>query len=283
MMHSLDESVGNIVEALHKSNILNDTIIVFFSDNGGPSVNLHNTTASNYPFRGQKGSGWEGAIRTGAIIYAPFLPNGVIRRKFFYIADLLPTLLKLANTDVPIDRKIDGIDLSNMILRNKRPFRNEIVTVDDVFGYSSYILYGFKLINGSSSAGIDDEWLGSNNNSNINSSQYANGVIQSTVSKVLEMFNGPLEPKEVERLRKLSTVKCLGARNECNLLKGPCFFDVLHDPCEERNLASPYNVFMRIMQGIFNKEMKTLVPSHRQPPDDRCDPINFNFTWNWWM
>lgn len=282
-MYSLDESVGEVVEALEKSNILNDTIILFFTDNGGPSVGLHNTYASNYPFRGQKGNGWEGAIRAGAIIYAPFLPNGVVRQKFIHIADLLPTLLTLSNADVDIETKIDGMDLSNMILYNEKPFRNEIVTVDDLFGYSSYILNGFKLLNGSSSAGKEDGWLGSNNNSDINAAEYIKGVTDSKVSKALELFDGPLQPSKIEYLRGLLTIKCSGIRNKCDLLKGPCLFDIIHDPCEERNLATHDNSYMKIMEEIFNAELRTLVPSLRKPPDDRCDPINFNYTWNWWL
>jgi hypothetical protein len=282
-MYSLDESVGDIIEALNNSNLLNDTIVVFFSDNGGPSVNLHNTTASNYPFRGQKGSGWDGAIRTGAIIYAPFLPSGKIRRKFFYIADLLPTLLNLANTDIKVDREIDGIDLSNMIVSNKEPFRNEIITVDDIFGYSSYILNGFKLVNGSSSAGLDDGWLGSNNNSKINSLEYIDQVLNSKVTKILKNFNNPLQPNDIEDIRNRATIKCSGTHTDCDLQAGPCLFDIIHDPCEERNLARPENSFMKIMQEIFYIELQNLVPSHRKPPDSRCDPINFNHTWSWWL
>ncbi|CAG9804053.1 unnamed protein product [Chironomus riparius] len=283
MMHSLDESVGDIIEALYNSNLLNDTIVVFFSDNGGPSVNLHSTKASNYPFRGQKGSGWDGAIRTGAIIYAPFLPSGIIRRKFFYIGDLLPTLLNLANTNIQINKKIDGLDLSNMILYNKAPFRNEIITIDDIFGYSSFIFNGFKLVNGSSSEGFDDGWLGSNNNSDINSSQYISEILRSKVSKYLEIFKHPLQPDNIREIRKRATVQCSGIHNNCNLLNGPCLYDIIHDPCEERNLATPENVFMKIMQEIFITELQHLIPSHRKPPDSKCDPINFNYTWSWWL
>lgn len=47
-----------------------------------------------------------------------------------------------------IDREIDGVDYSNMILEDEKPYRNEIVIIDEIYGISSLIYKGYKLING---------------------------------------------------------------------------------------------------------------------------------------
>jgi arylsulfatase A-like enzyme len=52
MVSQMDESVGRVVEALQNKRMLNNSIIVFISDNGAPSVGVFQNWGSNYPLRG---------------------------------------------------------------------------------------------------------------------------------------------------------------------------------------------------------------------------------------
>jgi len=52
MVSKMDDSVGQVVEVLHQKRMLNNSIIVFISDNGAPSVEIFQNWGSNYPLRG---------------------------------------------------------------------------------------------------------------------------------------------------------------------------------------------------------------------------------------
>ena len=52
LVRGLDDSVGRIVKSLSDENILQDTIVMYMSDNGGQTIGLHENSASNWPLRG---------------------------------------------------------------------------------------------------------------------------------------------------------------------------------------------------------------------------------------
>ena len=91
MVLAMDEAVKHIVESLEENRMLNNSIIVFMSDNGGPT----NNGADNSPLRGSKGSLMEGGTRTPAFVWSSKLTNRVENR-IFHITDWFPTLLQAA-------------------------------------------------------------------------------------------------------------------------------------------------------------------------------------------
>lgn len=52
MLSKLDDSVGDIVNALSSAGMINNSIIIFSTDNGGPAAGFNSNAASNWPLRG---------------------------------------------------------------------------------------------------------------------------------------------------------------------------------------------------------------------------------------
>lgn len=100
MVFKLDESVGRIVQQLEQHHLLNDSIIVFSTDNGGPAEGFNLNRASNWPLRGVKATLWEGGVRGVGVLWAAreqFLLSRVAQQ-YIHIVDWLPTLLAAAGT-----------------------------------------------------------------------------------------------------------------------------------------------------------------------------------------
>lgn len=97
MVAKLDESIGRVVSALEESNMLHNSIILFLSDNGAPTIGLYPNWGSNYPFRGIKETLWEGGTRGAAFIWSPLITQTPrVSNELIHISDWLPTLYAAA-------------------------------------------------------------------------------------------------------------------------------------------------------------------------------------------
>ncbi len=106
MVEGVDLSVGAILVRLEQLGIAEETVVVFFSDNGGLSKN--DTITSNKPLRGEKSTAWEGGVRVPLIVKWPGKAPAVIDEPAMSV-DLFPTLLEVAGVDSPA--KVDGKSL----------------------------------------------------------------------------------------------------------------------------------------------------------------------------
>ncbi len=119
LMKNMDDSVGKLVAHLKETGQYENTVIIFLSDNGGPTgkprtnpnaeMVYGKNTSVNDPFRGVKGEVFEGGIRTPMYIQWPARFTKSEYTKPVISLDLLPTCLSMAG-GVP-DLKLDGVDL----------------------------------------------------------------------------------------------------------------------------------------------------------------------------
>ncbi len=107
----VDWSVGQILDAIRRNNLDNDTLVVFASDNG-PWLNYGNHAGSAGPLREGKGTMWEGGYRVPCVMRWPGkIPADTKCDELAVTMDLFPTIARLIGAEVPADRAIDGKDI----------------------------------------------------------------------------------------------------------------------------------------------------------------------------
>uniref|UniRef100_A0A1I8NML9 Sulfatase N-terminal domain-containing protein n=1 Tax=Stomoxys calcitrans TaxID=35570 RepID=A0A1I8NML9_STOCA len=293
MVSRLDQSVGETIAALSEKGILNNTIILLYSDNGAPTVGIHSNAGSNHPFRGQKESPWEGGIRSAGLIWSPLLQQqSYVSNQMAHAIDWLPTLAAAADVKLPYDLQIDGVNLWPSLNQGSDPQPRRLLHVfDDVFGYSSYTRGNLKYVNGSSFDGQYDSWLGdiAFEESDPMANFYEQQVLSSQVHKTLG--NPKLSIEQIQRLRAESTHKCpFNAEDftqdiyKCEPLRAPCFFNIDKDPCERYNLANLYPLQIQFLAQEVEEYRMTARPSVRiAHGDPLSNPQRFGGVWQWWQ
>ena len=103
-LNCLDDNIGRLLDALDEMKLVDNTVLIFFSDNGGAPTN----GAWNRPLVGAKFSLWEGGIRVPMIVARPGEEHaGETWHEPVSTLDVLPTCLKAAGIEVP--DSLDGL------------------------------------------------------------------------------------------------------------------------------------------------------------------------------
>ena len=113
VIRELDWSVGEVMAALKELDLLENTIVIFMSDNGG------SWGGNNGGLKGMKARTWEGGTRVPFMIRGHDIPKGQTISTPAASVDIFPTLLHMLNIDPPPGRKLDGVNIMDIIKGEK--------------------------------------------------------------------------------------------------------------------------------------------------------------------
>jgi arylsulfatase B len=143
----MDQAIGRVLDTLDKEGVADNTIVLFFSDNGGAAYSVGG--ADNAPLRGGKGETFEGGIRVISVVRWPGrIPAGEKMTQIMTAMDVFPTLTEAAGVEPQNKRSFDGRSMWPAITSGAQMPRDEIV-----YFASETPIYGhFNL------TAFNDEW-----------------------------------------------------------------------------------------------------------------------------
>ena len=118
---AMDYAIGEILKLVEEYDMVENTIVIFFSDNGGSGSSM------NTPLKGYKAWMFEGGIRVPCIIrYPKKIAAGVTNNEFLTSLEILPTLSAEAHLTLPKDIIYDGFDMMEVLAGNTKSPRNKM-------------------------------------------------------------------------------------------------------------------------------------------------------------
>jgi arylsulfatase A-like enzyme len=121
VMEEVDWSVGQVMNTLKANNLLDNTLVIFTSDNG-PWLTFGNHAGNTAGLREGKGTAWEGGLKVPCIIsWKGHIQPGTVSNQLFASMDILPTLARICHAKMA-GKKIDGLDFTEVLLGNRKIF-----------------------------------------------------------------------------------------------------------------------------------------------------------------
>ncbi len=128
VVEEFDFETGRLLDVLDELKLTNNTLVIYTSDNGPWNQDKYTKNKKGHPkgsvfwgdsgpLRNGKGSPYEGGYRLPCIVRWPGkVPTARVSDAIFATIDFMPTFANLAGFEVPDDRRIDGIDQTNLLL-----------------------------------------------------------------------------------------------------------------------------------------------------------------------
>lgn len=321
MMAALDDSVGAVVKTLESRGMMNNTIIMFTTDNGGPANGFDANAANNFPLRGVKATLWEGGVRGVGFIHSPLLKKtGYVSNHMLHVCDWLPTLYGAAGGNVNNMKNLDGYNQWEALSNNRNGHRKEILHNIDPKGqgHSALRVGDYKILVGDVGMAWDDwyppwqdpadtEHFHVNNtkkyghiinkedrNLEMKNAKYLNWMMAENMGYEMEIDSDTESKDQVNSIResyyhKGTPVKVdcgskpFNASTNCDPRKSPCLFHIPSDPCEYNNIAVQNKDLVIQMLTRLMKYENTMVPPLNGPVDPAGNPKYHDGAWVPWV
>ncbi len=144
MLAEMDYNTGQVLDAVDRLGIADNTIVIWSSDNGPEEAPAFFGTAGYW--RGHYFTTLEGSLRAPFLIRWPGkVPQGAVSDEIVHIVDIMPTLAGVAGYDVPQDRMIDGVDQMDFFQGNSEKSAREGFPAYNGDKMQSYKWRNFKI------------------------------------------------------------------------------------------------------------------------------------------
>jgi arylsulfatase A-like enzyme len=127
VIEHIDAEVGRIIKTIKELRLDQKTIVIYTTDNG-PWLPFKHHGGSAGPLREGKGTTFEGGQRVPCVMWGPSrIPANTVCDELMGTIDLLPSLAAITKRKIPSQKKIDGLDASNLILGTGSTPRKEFL------------------------------------------------------------------------------------------------------------------------------------------------------------
>lgn len=264
MVSALDESVMNVTTHLERAGLMNNTIIIFSTDNGGQTL----AGGNNWPLRGRKNTLWEGGVRGVGFMHGkPLGKQGVTYNGLLHVSDWFPTILGVTNCPkLNSSLSLDGFNQWKNIVKQKPSLRKEILhNIDRMYSIPNSTNCFFT-------------------NTNLTKSEtekFDISIHAAIRSGPWKLLTG--DPGYSQWVKPPESVMDQAEIVESSRVEGVQLFHIDTDPYERKNLALKFPDVVNYLLQRLSKYQASEVPQWCPAIDRMANPKYHGGFWGPWM